>query len=110
MFEYVRDFEWNSSLALLLYWLPLAVCLYGYTVRTWVNYRKDVRTRPAEERFYCPTDTLGDVLGRMLSTVLPFANLVAAVFDVAPGIFRSFFSFLHKAFSQPLVPRRERGK
>ena len=81
--------------------------LYGYTIRTWVNYREDVRTRASGE-FYHPTDTLGDVLGRLLSTFLPFANLVAAVFDVAPEIFRSFFSFLHKAFSQPLVPRRDK--
>jgi len=97
--------SWNGPLALLLYWLPLAFCVYGYTARTWVNYRKD-RAKRDGDGYYVPTDTVGDVLGRALMVVIPFANLLAAAFDLGPEVFGRFFAALARVFNQPLVPKR----
>ncbi|MCU9931067.1 hypothetical protein OFL77_27425, partial [Escherichia coli] len=53
---------------------------------------------------YYPTDTIGDIIGRAIVSILPIANLWAASFDLAPKIFSRFFDAIAKAFSQPLVP------
>lgn len=91
-------------LGLLLYWLPLAVCLIGYVVRTWRNYQKDIKARAADS-IYTPTDTIGTLIGRALVSVVPVANLWASVFDLGPKIFGRFFKWIGNVFDQPLVPR-----
>lgn len=104
--------EYNTWLGVLLYWLPLLICIYGYSVRTWGNYRRDLKDREASEtaenKYYSPTDTVGDIIGRVFVCVIPIINLVAAIFDVAPNIFEKFFKFLKKVFYQPLVPMRKK--
>jgi len=109
MVDFVLNFEYNSILAITLYWAPLLLCALGYTHRTWANYQKDVHARAAAQTrgangFYCPTDRIGDILGRALVSALPIANLWAACFDVAPRMFGKFFCWLSKVFNQPLVP------
>lgn len=95
-------------LGLLLYWLPLAVCLIGYVVRTWRNYQKDIESR-ASDSIYHPTDTIGTLIGRGVLTILPVGNLLAATFDVAPMLLGRFFSWIGRVFDQPLVPRIKKG-
>lgn len=103
----------TNWLGVLLYWLPLALCAYGYTIRTWVRYQKDYRERADSEsvkagyRTYIPSLTVGSILGYILMTITPVANLFAAIFDVAPKVFSSLINFLEKVFSQPLVPKRK---
>jgi len=108
MVDFILNFEYNGVLAIALYWAPLLLCAVGYTHRTWVNYQKDVNTRGvvllAGRGYYCPTDRIGDILGRALVSSLPIANLWAACFDVAPRMFSKFFCWLSKVFNQPLVP------
>lgn len=94
-------------LGLLLYWLPLAVCLIGYVVRTWRNYQKDITAR-ATDSIYIPTDTIGTLIGRGLVTILPVTNLLAACFDLAPKMLGRFFEWIGRVFDQPLVPRRKK--
>ena len=106
----------TQTMGPLLYWVPLSFCAYGYTIRTWVNYQKDVATRDAEIMqlakppvhtvFYRPTDTVGTLIGRALITIIPVANLWAAVFDIAPKVFGSLFKWIGRVFDQPLVPKR----
>jgi hypothetical protein len=108
MIDYVMNFEWNGWLGILLFWMPGALCAYGYTVRTWVNYRKDLDNRE-KEKFYHPTDTIGTLLGRSIMTILPVGNLFAAAFDVGPEVFRRFFEWIGKVFDQPLVPQKKRA-
>lgn len=52
--------EWNSWIALLLYWMPLALCAYGYTMRAILKIRRDLEWRRDEEagekQIYYPTD------------------------------------------------------
>lgn len=102
---FITNHAWNGWLAIGLYWAPLSLCAFGYTVRSWRNYQKDMEKRAKEEHYY-PSETLGDLIGRALVTVLPIANLWAALFDMAPEVFGRFFNWIGRVFSQPLVPKR----
>lgn len=103
---------WNSWLALLLYWLPLALCAYGYLLRTVYKVRKDRAQRAEAESgkpnaYYLPGITVGTLVGYLFLTVTPVANLIAAIFDVAPGLFRRFFEWCARVLDIPLVPKRK---
>lgn len=106
----------------LLYWIPMAVCVVGYTIRTFENYQKDIEARAKYIRylalkskkevdnritqvFYSPTDKIGTLLGRALVSIVPFANAWAAIFDISPKLFCRLISMIEKIFDQPLVPR-----
>lgn len=103
---------WNSWIALLLYWLPLALCAYGYTVRGVQKYRKELADRAAAEaapnHYYAPELTFGTLVGYAALTACPIANLFAAIFDVAPRVFGDFFAWIGKTLDIPLVPKREK--
>lgn len=106
MIDWILRFEFNSLLGIILYWVPLSFCAGGYTVRTWINYQKDVNTRKSED-YYSPTDTIGTLIGRALVSLLPIANLWATAFDVAPEVFKSFFKWIGSVFDIPLVPKKK---
>lgn len=112
MIDFVLSFEFNGLLGIFLYWVPLSLCLYGYTVRTWTNYRKDVANREEagrkEHGYYYPTDTVGTIIGRAFATFTPLANIWVATFDVAPEVFERLGKFICRVFDQPLVPERKR--
>lgn len=111
MKDWVLHYWANPWIALLLYWLPLALCGVGYVVRTWKNFRIDVMARAKAERegvFYFPTDTIGVLIGRGIISIIPVANLCAAAFDLAPEMLNGFFKWLGKIFNHPLVPRRQK--
>jgi hypothetical protein len=106
---------WNSWLALMLYWLPLALCAYGYAVRTFVRVRKDRNARkkasgPVVNHYgdYRPSITIGSLAGYLFLTVTPCANLFAAIFDVSPVLFRVFFDWCARVLDMPLVPKRDK--
>lgn len=110
MMDYIRNFEWNGWLGICLYWLPLAFCVYGYSVETWIDFRKDIRMRAAaiDPGYYQPGLTVGTLISHVIMTVVPIVNLFAAIFDLAPDVFGRFISLVEKVFDQPLVPRRKR--
>ena len=93
---------------LLLYVLPLILCLYGYIIRTWVNIRKDIAKRQEVKccghGYYESTDTIGNVVGRILVSFIPVINIFAALFDVAPEVFSRIFDRILKVLSYPIVP------
>lgn len=105
--------QWNAPIAYLLYWLPLAFCLVGYTVRTLDLIHDDYTKRDQAERqhatygYYYPEMTIGRLIGFMLLTVCPIANLFAAIFNVAPSAFVCLFNLCGKILDQPLVPKRK---
>lgn len=123
----VKEFEWTGMMGILLYWVPLAMCAIGYTVRTINNVAEDVKAREvvndylsnapsgmSEDQartyringpFYVPTVTLGNIICRVLATVLPIINLWCALTDVA--VIQRFFSFIGAVFDQPLVPPKK---
>lgn len=104
--------EWNSWIALLLYWLPLAMCAYGYTIRSILKVRRDLEWRRDAEaegkKFYYPTITVGSLIGYVLISIVPIANLFSAIFDVSPKVFRSFFNFCGRVLDMPLVPKKDK--
>jgi hypothetical protein len=96
---------------ILLYWVPTAFCAFGYLIKTAENTRKDIVNRDRLEREkasdkYVPTDTIGSIIGRGIVSIMPVANLFAAVFDVAPTVFGRFFAMVGRVFNQPIVPPR----
>jgi hypothetical protein len=106
MIDYVLTFQLNSVLGLLLYWLPLVLCVIGYTVRTWkdYNYELERREQSVKDRYtYYPNLTLGVVVGRIFSSVVPVFNILALVFSIGGPMLRSIAEFVHTVFSMPLV-------
>jgi hypothetical protein len=106
MIDWVLKFEWNGLLGICLYWAPLAFCAVFYTARTAGGYMEDKRNRAkaSSGSYYHPRETVGRILGRALVTVLPVANLWAALFDLSPKVFARIFDALARIFDQPLVP------
>lgn len=94
---------------ILLYWMPLVLCFYGYTLRTWKNIQYEKKAR-SEADYYTPSETVGTLMARLLYTIVPVVNLFAAIFDVSPEVFKSFLSWLRDVFSFPLVPDKEMYK
>lgn len=107
MKDWVLHYWANVYIAISLYWLPLVLCLVGYIVRTWKDYRNDVERREKSPRVYYPILTIGHIIGRGVVSIIPVANLMAAIFDVAPELFSGFFKWIGKVFDQPLVPERK---
>ncbi|GAB3744980.1 hypothetical protein [Lysobacter olei] len=102
---------WNSWLALALYWMPLALCAYGYLVRSISMYRADLADRAEAARkptvgFYYPKITIGTLVGYAFVSVVPVANLFAAIFDVAPKLFAQLFDWCGRVLDIPLVPKK----
>lgn len=110
MLDYIMNFEWNGWIGIGLYWVPLAFCVFGYTMRTAQNYMKDKEAREKKGEYYHPTDTVGTLIGRAIVSVVPVANLWAAMFDVAPKVFSRLLDAIERIFSQPLVPDSESAK
>lgn len=102
----VANHEWNSWLAIGLYWLPASLCAFGYTLRSWRNYQADLARRDRDTIHYYPNETIGRLIGRAVVTIVPVANLWAAAFDVAPRLFSGVFDWIGRVFNQPLVPQK----
>lgn len=108
MIDWIKDVAtwWTTGwLGMLLYWLPTSFCLVGYTLRCWSDVRHDLKVRDIE-KWYHPSITIGTIIGRSILSVIPVANLWAAMFDVAPKLFGDFIDWLGRVFTIPLVPRR----
>lgn len=110
MFDYIMSFEWNGWIGITLYWVPFGFCVFGYTLRTINNYLNDKARRELKGNYYVPTDRVGSLIGRALVSVIPVANLWAAMFDLAPKIFGRLLDVVEAVFSQPLVPDTESAK
>lgn len=108
MIDWILGLWANQWIAFGLYWMPLAFCTVGYTLRTARNFAKDRRDRVTGS-FYHPTDKIGTLIGRGLVTAMPVGNVFAAAFDLAPEVFGRFFRWIDRLFDQPLVPDLPNG-
>lgn len=104
--DWVIALQWNSLLAFLLYWTPLAVCAVTYTVRIIEQYKKDLADREADNQSYYPELTIGFIVGHIFLSITPCINLGAAVFDCMGAIFKR----LKQILDIPLVPKRKKPK
>ena len=73
------DFLFNSWAGFLIYWVPTILCILKYTFKTVEDYRKDLvhmRKLKLGEIDYClPADTLGNIISRILVSVIPVVNI-----------------------------------
>lgn len=101
----------SQTMGILLYFVPMLFCLTFYFVRTARNYVGDRKQRELAETdkgiHYYPRDTIGSIIGRVLVSIIPIANIWAAMFDLAPSVFGKAFSWIGKVFNQPLVPKKK---
>lgn len=108
--NWILHYWGNLYIALGLFWLPLVLDLVGYALRTWHEYQRDLQRRAAEDpekgRFYYPELMIGHIVGRFLVSLIPIANLFAAIFNVAPELFGRFFQWVGKVLDYPLVPKK----
>jgi hypothetical protein len=102
MIDYVKSFEFTSTLAMLIYWLPMAICLGVYLFKIIGMYRADLGARDDDAKFYRPTLTIGAIVWRLVLSVTPAVNLFALVFDCMADVFKWLGSFL----DIPLVSKR----
>jgi hypothetical protein len=87
MIDWILKFEWNGMIGILLYWVPALFCVVFYTIRTAEGYMTDRRKRDEADgsrdnplgKFYVPRETIGGILGRALVSVIPVANIWAAL-------------------------------
>jgi|GEM_PF-3108499 len=100
IFHLLTSFEFNSLLAVFLYWLPLTICTICYSGRCVRGWKLD--TQNCTEKYYNPQLTIGAVLGRSVAAILPVWNLLAAVFDCGYSIVR----WIDGAFTFALVRPR----
>lgn len=112
--EFCRDTVYfNSLFGFLLYWVPVGICAAGFTIRTLSNCAKEVKIREEYEKhkrdYYEPEETIGRIIGRVIVTFIPIANLGMAVFDFGWGFINGLIKFLSQVFNQPLVPYRKRS-
>lgn len=105
--EAVARWWMTGALGLLLYWLPLVWCLLGYTQRTANDVSRDVVERDLKPKFYYPRITVGTVVGRLLVSVVPVANLVALVCDLGPKALMRTIDWFGRVLDFPLVPVRK---
>ena len=85
MIEYILAVEYNSVIALVVYWLPLLICLVGYLCKTWKEYRQELaRSLEFKQRNlgYITNLTVGVVVCRVFATFLPGVNIIAIAFDI----------------------------
>lgn len=94
----------TTRFGILLYWLPLVVCIVGNLCQFVQVYRSDLREREGRNGYYTPTLTVGHVLAWVLITVTPGVNLMVACFYHGPCIISNIFSRMSKMFDFPLVP------
>jgi hypothetical protein len=90
--------------ALWLYYVPAAICLVVYSIRTTREYRVDYKNSLKDN--YYPKLTVGVILRRILAALLPTFNIFAVVFNCSGSI----FDFIGKVFDMPLIPKRKKSE
>lgn len=101
MTEYSTSFEFTSLIALFIYWIPAAICVFVYLFRDVGIYKRELAS--CENKYYQPELTVGLIVWQILCSLVPAVNLLALVFDCASSVFK----WLGKFLNIPLVPKRK---
>lgn len=107
IWNFIVGFEFNTVLAIWLYWVPLLVCLIGYLSDCVSDYKSDYERHTTD--FYYPKLTVGKILGRLIVSFVPGVNIAIALFSHFFILISKFFHYLGKVFDIPLIPARPQG-
>lgn len=106
MIDYILSIEYNSVLILASYWVPLAICLVGYTCKTWKEYHAEVaRSLECQQRNigYVTKLTIGTITSRIFATILPGFNVLAVAGDIGWPMLRTIITGITNILDIPLV-------
>lgn len=110
MFQSILDFfvglyqtPWGFW-TILLYWIPVLICLVGYLFEFVRDYKADVIA--STETRYDPKLTVGSLLGRLVVSIIPLCNLGLAIFKHAGKIIKNVIQAFADWLDIPFVRHR----
>lgn len=92
------------------YFVPLCICLFGYTLRTYFNVQFDKQKKEEfvklnlEDKYY-PKELRIDIFNRILVSFIPVINIIAMVTDIFPELFHSTYEKIETWLEQPIISR-----
>ena len=97
MIDWISDTIFTTSVffSIWLYWLPLAVAALGHTISIVGGVTDDIKDKSRYNRI-----TYGDIIGGYILSVLPWINMVTAIYQIGP-IFQPVVWFLNKPVIKP---------
>ena len=102
----IQQLQFDSALVILGYYIPVLVCLVGYTCETVQEYSAEVaRALMCRERNigYNGNLTVGVILYRIIGTVLPVVNIGCILFDIGWPMLRYVNRTINSIMGIPLV-------
>lgn len=118
----ISNFYNSIYFEIILYWIPVMICLLGYTYKTYQNYLLAIKRRDLSngefltllgEKIkvsninYYKTDTYGMIVLRIVFSFTPGLNIVVIFFDHIPKILGKYFNAFIDFLDSPIVPRKE---
>lgn len=106
LYDAIKAWEITSTVGFFTYWLPLALCALGYSVKTWKQiqllnkYRQEKYNTPWVEDL-----TVGTLLWRMFLTVTPIVNVIALVFGLLSDMLKTVFNWIDWVLSYRVVKK-----
>lgn len=86
--------------------LPAVLCLVGYFFRTIRKVKEDKARREEYGEWYVPEETIGTILGRIIISLIPTANIFALVLDLFQEAFEKIVPFIKRFINIPLIRKK----
>lgn len=94
--------QWNTLIALWIYWIPAAVCMF-FSVKDFDRkYRQDIdyRQKAVEANQWFRSDiTIGLLLLHIVAPFIPVYNVIRGFFEILNGLHKAF-----KVLDWKLIP------
>lgn len=106
MIEQILAIQYNGIIAIVAYWIPMLLCLVGYTCKTWKEYREEVersKKLQASNVSYTTNLTIGVIVNRICATFLPVLNIVAIAFDIGWPMVSTLVRMVTNILDIPLI-------
>lgn len=86
---------------LILYVIPTILCLIGYTIRCYKEYKRDLLREDLE--YYMHKLTWGDVVLRLIVSIVPGVNVIALILDILAAPISTILDWLNEKRNIPVV-------
>lgn len=94
-----------NSINLYLYFIPLVLCLIGYSFRTIDDYKRDsLRDFPLQH--YVNKLTWGTIIFRLVISLLPVINILALIVDLSSTMLQKIYNRVCTILDKPIVKGR----